>query len=66
LQAAPPIVLAAERWQAITDLGNGKVLYESREVFSGPLASTLKALMGESLQQSFNAQGEGLKLLLEG
>lgn len=59
-------MLAAERWQAISDLGNGKVLYESREVFSGPLAYTLKALMKESLQEGFNAQGEGLKLLLEG
>jgi hypothetical protein len=59
-------VLAAERWQAISDLGNGKVLYESREVFSGALASTLKALYGNSLQEAFDAQGMGLKLLLEG
>lgn len=44
------IGLQAERWQALTDLGNGTVLYESREEFHGPLAVVLK----------------GLKLLLEG
>jgi hypothetical protein len=59
-------LLDAERWQAITDLGNGTVLYESREVFRGPLAPTLEALMKEGLQKGFDAQGEGLKLLLEG
>lgn len=63
--ASPGVLLAAERWQAISDLGNGKVLYESREVFSGALAYTLKALLGDSLQKGFDAQGEGLKLLLE-
>jgi hypothetical protein len=42
------------------------VLYESREVFSGPLAYTLQALYGDSLQEGFDAQGEGLKLRLEG
>lgn len=59
-------LLQAERWQAISDLGDGMMLYESREVFSGPLAETLKAIMGEGLQQGFDAQGQGLKLLLEG
>lgn len=64
--AAPGELLAAERWQAITDLGGGKVLYESREVFSGALASILEGLMKTNLQKGFDAQGEGLKLLLEG
>jgi len=27
------VLLSAERWQAVSDLGNGMVLYESREVF---------------------------------
>jgi len=64
--AAPSELLAAERWQAVSDVGDGKVLYESREVFSGALAVVLKEVMGEALQESFDAQGKGLKLLLEG
>ncbi|KAH9863192.1 hypothetical protein IAQ61_009469 [Plenodomus lingam] len=60
------IGLQAERWQALTDLGNGTVLYESREEFHGPLAVVLKGLMGRGLQEAFEAQGRGLKLLLEG
>lgn len=58
-------LLAAERWQAVSDIGGGKILYESREVYSGALASTLKALMGAGLQEAFESQGAGLKLLLE-
>lgn len=58
-------LLDAERWQAISDVGNGRILYESREVFSGALAPILMTTMGESLQKSFEAQAEGLKLLLE-
>ncbi|KAH8719456.1 hypothetical protein GQ44DRAFT_712405 [Phaeosphaeriaceae sp. PMI808] len=65
-QFIPKEALAAERWQAVSDLGGGVVLYESREVFSGPLAQTLKDLLEEGLQASFEAQGAGLKLLLEG
>lgn len=60
------LALQAERWQAVSDLGNGTVLYESREEFYGPAAVALKALMGKALQESFDAQGLGLKLLLEG
>lgn len=59
------VALAAERWSAVTDIGKGKVLYESREVYSGLLAYTLEATLAKPLQQSFDAQGEGLKLLLE-
>ncbi|KAG9187693.1 hypothetical protein G6011_05564 [Alternaria panax] len=59
------IAVKSTRWQALSDIGNGTVLYESREVFDGPLAGILKATLGESLQKSFDAQGEGLKLYLE-
>ncbi|EMD65551.1 hypothetical protein COCSADRAFT_306996 [Bipolaris sorokiniana ND90Pr] len=61
----PSVLLSAERWQGITDYGNGTVLYESREVFSGPLAYVVKTTMGEALQASFVGQGEGIKLYLE-
>lgn len=57
--------LRSERWSAITDIGHGKVLYESREVFHGATALLIKIQMGEALQASFDAQGEALKLLLE-
>lgn len=61
-----PGLLDAERWQAFSSAGDDKVLYESREVFSGPLASVLKGLMEKGLQQAAEAQAQGLKLLLEG
>jgi hypothetical protein len=62
----PDGLLHAERWQALSDIGDGKVLYESREVFSGALAGTIKTLMEENLQKSFAAQAAGFKLRLEG
>jgi hypothetical protein len=62
----PEQVLTAERWQAVSDMGDGTVLYEAREVFSGPAAQTLKDTVGKSLQESFDGQGKGLKMWLEG
>ncbi|KAL1796858.1 hypothetical protein ACET3X_005398 [Alternaria dauci] len=60
------IAVKSRRWQAVSDIGNGTVLYESHEEFNGPLAGILKATLGESLQKSFEAQAQGLKLYLEG
>ena len=62
----PRTLIQAERWQALSDLGHGMILYESREVYNGPLAETLKLTLGDNLQKSFVSQGEALKLLLEG
>lgn len=62
---SPDLLLSAERWSAVTDVGDGIVLYESREVYSGLLAKSLEKLLGQSLQASFEAQAKGLKLLLE-
>ncbi|KAI4936258.1 hypothetical protein J4E85_001587 [Alternaria conjuncta] len=59
------LAIASTRWQALSDIGNGTVLYESIEVFHGLFAGVLKDTLGESLQQSFEAQAEGLKLYLE-
>ncbi|OAL56736.1 hypothetical protein IQ07DRAFT_638144 [Pyrenochaeta sp. DS3sAY3a] len=61
----PDTFLQAERWQAVSDIGNGVVLYESQEVFHGILAPVLKQTMGDNLQSCFDAQGQGLKLFLE-
>ncbi|KAJ4992746.1 hypothetical protein SVAN01_01792 [Stagonosporopsis vannaccii] len=58
--------LQAERWSAVSDIGRGKVLYESREVFSGPAAEYLESQIGETLQACFDAQAQALKVLLEG
>ncbi|KAF2738475.1 hypothetical protein EJ04DRAFT_53259 [Polyplosphaeria fusca] len=57
--------LDAERWQAVSDLGNGSVLYESREVFSGLAAEFLKETNQVNLQKGFDGQAQGLKLYLE-
>lgn len=61
----PPLLLQAERWQALSDLGDGRVLYESQEVYHGALATFLRDTMGEGLQESFEGQANGLKLYLE-
>jgi hypothetical protein len=63
---AADALVQAERWQAVSDAGEGRVLYESREVFDGALAEVVKATLGESLQKGFDAQGEALRALLEG
>jgi hypothetical protein len=57
--------IQSERWSAVSDLGRGKVLYESREVFSGPLAEYLKSQLEVALQGGFDSQGKALKLHLE-
>lgn len=62
----PPEVLQATRWQAVSEIGNGTVLYESREWYDGLLAPVVLESMGENLNKSFEAQAEGLKLFLEG
>lgn len=62
--------LQATRWQAVSEIedeeGRTVVLYESREIFAGALSGVLQASMGKGLQESFDAQGAGLKLFLEG
>ena len=63
--AYPNPLITAERWQALSDLGEGKVRYESREVFSGPAAGITQKLLQDKLRQSFAAQAAGLKLRLE-
>jgi hypothetical protein len=65
-QYAIDVLVQAERWQAVSDVGNGVVLYESREVFEGALSRVVKAGFEENLQKGFDAQGLGLKMLLEG
>jgi hypothetical protein len=62
----PSPLIAAERWQALSVTENGRVLYESREVFSGLSAGLTQKLYQEKLQESFDAQAKGLKLWLEG
>lgn len=59
-------LLYGERWQALSDLGNQTLLYESREVYTGALATALQATMGKGLQEAFEGQAKGLKLSLEG
>ncbi|KZM19824.1 uncharacterized protein EKO05_0004154 [Ascochyta rabiei] len=57
--------IQAERWSAVSNLGRGRMLYESREVFNGALVKDLATQLGKALQAGFDAQGQALKLLLE-
>ncbi|TID16883.1 hypothetical protein E2P81_ATG09440 [Venturia nashicola] len=61
----PDWFLMSERWTGVSLGSNGMAVYESREVFYGAGAGLLESLYKESLQQSFEAQGAGLKLYLE-
>jgi hypothetical protein len=63
---ATDALVRAERWQAVSDMGGGDVLYESREVFEGLLSPVVKAGFGRNVQKGFEQQGVGLKMLLEG
>jgi hypothetical protein len=63
---ATDTLVQAERWQAVSDMGGGDVLYESREVFEGLLSPVVKAGFGRNVQKGFEQQGVGLKMLLEG
>lgn len=60
----PKSVLSSKRWTAVMDVGNGKTLYESREVFYGH-ASFLVRLLGGPMKDGFEAQGKALKKYVE-
>lgn len=57
----PRWLLFADRWQALTDLGNGKTKYETFEVLTGLLAYVVKWFVGKNLRLGFRAMAEGLK-----
>jgi len=57
-------LIEAERWTAFSTV-NGMSLYESSETYYGILAPLLYVLYGKELQQSFDAQAQAIKLLLE-
>jgi hypothetical protein len=61
----PDWFMTSERWTGISKLANGMTVYESREVFYGVGAVLLEWIYAEALQKSFEAQGLGLKMLLE-
>jgi hypothetical protein len=66
----PQVALTAERWSALSvvqagDGAGARTLYESREVFGGPLAYVIQELYGKGLQEGFDAQGVAMKALLE-
>ncbi len=64
----PEAILSAERWSALSPTGllGQQTLYESREGYGGVLAGTMKTLLGDGLQESFDAQGVALKARVEG
>lgn len=61
----PELLLSSERWSALSVV-DGQTLYESREVYAGPLSLGVFLLYKKGLQESFDAQGVALKALLEG
>lgn len=62
----PKWLLGAERWQCLSSLpspdgGKEMTKYETREVFSGPLAYIVKWFMRKGLEEAFAAMGDALK-----
>lgn len=58
-------LLNATHWQALTDLGEGKMLYESLEIYYAPLSWVLDLIWAEGLQEGFDAQAEALRERIE-
>jgi len=56
----PSWLLSGHRIQTLKEV-EGAVIYETREVFSGPLAYVVKFSMPDKLRKSFVAMAEGLK-----
>ncbi|KAF9034465.1 hypothetical protein BDZ89DRAFT_514406 [Hymenopellis radicata] len=64
--ASPPKwLLHAERWQMLTVEADGRVKYESVEVFNGILAYLVRFFVGKNLRFGFDAMAEGLKVKAE-
>ncbi|KAL0061577.1 hypothetical protein AAF712_011604 [Marasmius tenuissimus] len=57
----PDFLLEAERWQMLTKTAEGKVKYESYEVFRGLLAYVIKFFVGHNILKGTRAMAEGLK-----
>ncbi|KAL1741812.1 hypothetical protein HDZ31DRAFT_44621 [Schizophyllum fasciatum] len=61
----PDALINATRWQVLSTVEGGKTLYEAREVYAGSLAPALESLLGEGLQEAFDAQASELKAYVE-
>jgi hypothetical protein len=57
----PEWLFRAERWQELTEVGDGKTKYENFEVFYGPLSYLLEFFFGNGLKLGAIAMAEGLK-----
>lgn len=57
----PKWLLDAERWQSLTVGPDGRVKYESIEVFKGPLAYLVRLFVGKNLFLGVDAMAQGLK-----
>ena len=66
----PQELLNATHWQAFSSIqgedGSIVTLYESLEVYYGPVSYVVDALFAEGLQEAFVAQAEALKARVEG
>jgi len=54
-----------ERWTVLSKAENGKTVYESRITVNGIAAKAVELLLGTNFQKGIEAQGKGLKMLLE-
>ena len=61
----PPWLLRTERWQWLTVLDGSKTLYETIEVFNGPVAWILKWFLSANLKSGFKTMAERLKERVE-
>ncbi|KIK29329.1 hypothetical protein PISMIDRAFT_672778 [Pisolithus microcarpus 441] len=66
----PTWMLRTERWQVLVEVDEGdgrkKTRYETKEVFNGPLAYVIGAIVGDGIKKGFVAMAEGLKRRSEG
>jgi hypothetical protein len=59
--------LDAERWTALSVVKADRpiTLYESREVYRGPVAPLVRLMYGSALQEGFDAMAKALKQTVE-
>ncbi|KAF8905622.1 hypothetical protein CPB85DRAFT_1416023 [Mucidula mucida] len=63
--STPKWLLHAERWQMLKVDVDGRVKYESVEVFKGILAYLVRFFVGKNLRLAFDAMAQGLKAKAE-
>lgn len=65
VNVGPGWFIKADRWQELTDLGNGRTRYETVDEFTGVGVPLMLALMEKHMKRGFTEVGQALKARCE-